>query len=96
MHTLHIEHAITDLATWTAAFDRFSEARRHAGVRTEHVRRPVDDDQFVVIDLDFDTAGEAEAFLTFLTNQVWAVRENSPGLAGHPEARILEAVPVGT
>ena len=30
MATLHIEHAITDLATWRAAFDRFAE-RAHGG-----------------------------------------------------------------
>lgn len=96
MPTLHIEHAITDLSTWTAAFDRFADARRHAGVRAERVRCPVDDERYVVVDLDFDTADEAEAFLAFLTNQVWAVPENSPGLAGRPVTRMLEAVIVGT
>ena len=32
MPTLHIEHAITDLATWQAAFDRFAERRTAAGL----------------------------------------------------------------
>jgi hypothetical protein len=46
-----------------------------------------------VIDLDFDTTDEAEAFLGFLKSQVWAVPENSPGLGGAPRTMILEAAP---
>ena len=30
--TLHIEHEITDFASWKAAFDRFADRRREAGV----------------------------------------------------------------
>jgi hypothetical protein len=37
MRTLHIEHPITDLDTWVAAFNRFADARRDAGVRAERV-----------------------------------------------------------
>jgi hypothetical protein len=60
MRTLHIEHEITDLETWVAAFNRFAE--------------------------------DAGGFLGFLENQVWKIRENSPGLAGTPETMILEPV----
>jgi len=42
--TLHIEHAITDLGTWLEAFARFEPARRNAGVRSEAIHQPVDDD----------------------------------------------------
>lgn len=90
MATLHIEHAITDFATWRGAFDRFGEAREQAGVRSHSVRRPVDDPNFVVIDLDFDTVPQAEAFLGMLRTRVWAVPENAPALAGEPRATILE------
>ncbi|HET9442237.1 MAG TPA: hypothetical protein VFO65_02870 [Acidimicrobiales bacterium] len=92
MATLHIEHAVTDLDTWTRAYARFAEVRRGAGVRSERVRRPADDPTFVVIDLDFETTDQAAAFLGFLRTQVWARPEASPALAGRPEARIL--VPV--
>jgi hypothetical protein len=94
MPTLHIEHAITDFETWSFAFDRFADARRDAGVRAERVQRPVDDPRYVVIDLDFDTAGEAEAFLRLLQTQVWAVPENAPALAGTPRTTILEPAPL--
>jgi hypothetical protein len=92
MATLHIQHPITDFDTWTAAFDRFADARRGAGVRAQRVQRPVNDTKFVVIDLDFDSAADAERFRGFLTTQVWTNPENSPGLAGTPETMILEPV----
>jgi hypothetical protein len=92
MATLHIQHPITDFDTWTAAFGRFADARHAAGVRMQRVQRPVDDAKYVVIDLDFDSAPEAESFRAFLTTSVWAHPENSPGLAGTPETMILEPV----
>ena len=88
--TLHIEHPITDFTVWSAAFDRFAEARRQAGVRGHRVQRPIDDDRYVVIDLDFDAAEDAQRFLAFLQTNIWSVKENSPGLAGAPVTRILE------
>ena len=90
MPTLHIEHPITDFDTWRSAFDRFGEARRNAGVRGHRVLRPVDNPNYVVIDLDFDTRDQAEGFLGFLTANVWANKDNSPALAGTPETMILE------
>jgi predicted oxidoreductase len=94
MATLHIQHPITDLDTWTSAFNRFADVRRKAGVRAQRVQRPVDNPKFVVIDLDFDSTGEAQSFQGFLTTQVWANQENSPGLAGTPETMILEPVAI--
>jgi hypothetical protein len=90
MTTLHIQHPVTDFDTWTSAFNRFADTRRDAGVRAQRVHRPIDDPNYVVIDLDFDTAEEAQSFRAFLTTRVWANPENSPGLAGTPETMILE------
>jgi hypothetical protein len=92
MPTLHIEHPISDIETWSAAFSRLAGARREAGVRTERVQRPIDQPDYVVIDLDFDTSDAAERFLRFLQTQVWKSRENSPALTGAPETMILEPV----
>lgn len=92
MPTLHIEHAITDLDTWLSAFNGFADARRQAGVRAERIQQPVDNPAYIVVDLDFATAEEAEAFLRFLRDQVWAVPENAPALAGAPSTMILEPV----
>jgi hypothetical protein len=92
MHTLHIEHAISDLATWQGAFARFAETRAASGVVHEVIRQPVDDDHYVVVDLDFATEQEAGAFLEILRTRVWSVPDNSPALVGSPTTRILRAV----
>lgn len=89
MATLHIEHPVTDFETWAEAFGRFGEARRQAGVRAFRVQRPVDDERYVVVDLDFDDVGPAESFLRFLTTNVWSNSANAPALAGEPQTRIL-------
>lgn len=96
MTSLHIEHPITDLQTWTNAYVSFAAVRRQAGVTAERVRHPIGDDTFVVIDLEFATSDQASAFLQFLENQVWAVPESSPALAGTPETKLLEEVAVAT
>lgn len=90
MTTLHIEHPITDLNVWSAAFERFAEVRAKAGVRAQRVLHPVDDPHYIVVDLDFDTADEASRFLAFLQNNVWSSTENAPGLAGTPQTKILQ------
>ena len=90
MVTLHIEHPVTDFGTWQAAFDRFAQVREESGVSGHRILRPVDDAHYVVIDLDFPTAGQAERFLGFLRAKVWASPGNSPALAGTPQVKILE------
>lgn len=91
MATLHIEHSIVDFDLWTTAFDRFAGVREQSGVRRHQVQRPVDDPKYVVIDLEFDTVAEAEAFLGILQARVWSNPENSPALVGTPETKILES-----
>jgi hypothetical protein len=92
MATVHIEHAITDLATWLEAFRRFADARSNAGVRAERVHQPVDDAQYIYVQLDFDDVPAAEAFLSFLRTVVWASADASPGLSGPPQGRVLTSV----
>ena len=92
MTTLRIEHAISDYQLWKKAFDGFAEARASAGVRGCAIRRPVDDPNYLMLDLEFDTAGGAEAFARFLVEQVWSAPASSPGLAGAPKTRVLDLV----
>lgn len=89
MHTLHIEHPITDFATWKRAFDGFAEMRARAGVRSHRVAQPVDDNRYVIIDLDFDAEAGAVAFREILRTRVWGIAANSPALVGEPVARVL-------
>jgi hypothetical protein len=92
MPLLHIEHHIRDFDTWKAAFDRDPIGRRQSGVRRYRVLRPVDDPNYVMIDLDFDSASVAEAFLAALRRDVWGSAGAAPALLGSPQAKFVEAV----
>ncbi|MEV6638221.1 hypothetical protein AB0M54_46630 [Actinoplanes sp. NPDC051470] len=89
MPTLRIEHPITDYPTWRRAFDSFAETREQAGVQQHRILCPVDDQQYVTVDLDFPSIPAAEQFLAFLQTDVWSDPGRSPALAGAPTTRIL-------
>jgi len=95
MATLHIEHAITDFPTWKAAFDRFAPKRAEAGATGHRIYLLHDDPNYLVVQLDFPTVAQAEAFMDFLETRVWSTPANSPGLAATPRARVLVAAPAG-
>jgi hypothetical protein len=87
--TLHIQVQINDLSAFKVGFADHAETRRNAGVRAESVRHAIGDDSRVVIDLDFGSPAEAEAFLGYLRENVW---KDQPVLAGPPKATLLEPV----
>lgn len=93
MATLHIEHEITDFASWKAAFDRFADRRREAGVTAHRIHQPHDDAAYVVLQLDFPSVEQAQAFRTFLESRVWSNPASSPALKGSPRARVLVDAP---
>jgi hypothetical protein len=95
MATLHIEHPITDLETWLGAFGRFAEARTRAGVKAQRVHQPIDDENYIYVELDFDNFEHAAAFKDFLETTVWSSPDASPGLGGAPRARVLTEVETG-
>ena len=92
MATLHIEHPISDLQVWLSAFQRFADERRGAGVTAQRIYQPVEDDKYILLQLDFASVEAAAAFKSFLETVVWASAETAPGLAGTPQARVLEPV----
>ena len=94
MHHLQIEHPISDFDTWKRAFDGFADFRQQSGVRLYRVLRPTDDPNYVIIELEFDSSSEAEAFLAALRRNVWSSREAAPALRGELQTRIVEAVEV--
>ena len=89
MHVLHIEHAVKDFAGWKKAFDSDPVAREKSGVRRHRVLRPIDDDKYVMIDLEFDTADQAQAMLAAL-HTLWGRVEGTVMM--NPQTRIVEAV----
>jgi len=90
MVTLRIEHAIHDYESWQRAFDSFTDARAKAGVRRYTIRQPADDQKFLTLDLEFDSAVQAQAFAAFLHSRVWSSPDSSPALAGRPQTQILD------
>lgn len=89
MYILRIEHEIRDYAGWKRAFDSDPVGRQQSGVRRYRIARPVDDANYVMIDLEFDAADQAEALLAAM-RAVWGRVDGS--VMTNPRARIVEAV----
>lgn len=87
MAILRIEHAVPNYEGWKQAFDSDPVNRKRSGVRRYRVLRSMDDPNYVLIDLEFDTKEEAEALLAAM-RQVWGRVEGS--VMSNPQARIVE------
>jgi hypothetical protein len=89
MPVLRIEHAVPDFGGWKAAFDSDPADRKGSGVRRFQVFRSVEDPNYVLIDLEFDTLSEAEGLLTKM-RRVWS--GDGQRVMRNPQARIVETV----
>ena len=89
MVILRIEHLVPDFATWKQAFDSDPVGRQRSGVRRFQILRSLDDPNFVMIDLEFGTKGEAEALLAAM-REVWGRVQGT--VMWNPQARIVEVV----
>jgi len=87
MSILRIEHPVRDYGAWKAAFDSDPVGRERSGVRRYRVMRAIDDPNVVMIDLEFDTPGEAEGLLAAMRT-VWDRVAGT--LVTNPQARIVE------
>jgi len=89
MSILRIEHPVLDYGAWKAAFDSDPVGRESSGVRRYQVLRAIDDPNYVLIDLEFDTPDQAEALLASMR----AVWDRVAGtIVTNPAARIVETV----
>jgi hypothetical protein len=88
--TLQIEHRVRDYETWKTAFDGDPVGREAGGVRSYRIARQADDPRRVIIDLDFDSSAQAEAFRERLQG-LWASAGERLGLES-PSARIVDVV----
>lgn len=91
MPVLQFEHGIKDFAMWKAAFDRDPIDRRGLGVQRHRVYRPLEDPNYVVGELEFDTPAQAHAAREAL-HALWGSPHAAPALAGTPRVRIVETV----
>ena len=89
MPLLRIEHRVPDYEGWKQAFDSDPADRKGSGVKRFSIMRSIDDPLHVMIDLEFDTAGEAEALLASM-RQIWNQIEGK--VIFEPRATIVEVV----
>ena len=89
MPLLRIEHRVPDYEGWKQAFDSDPADRKGSGVKRFSIMRSIDDPQHVLIDLEFDTAGEAEALLASM-RQIWNQIQGK--VIFEPRATIVEIV----
>jgi hypothetical protein len=87
MSILHIEHRVPSFDGWKQAFDSDPVGRERTGVRRYRIARAVDDPNYVMIDLEFDTTQRAEALLASM-REVWKRVEGQ--VMWSPQARIVE------
>jgi hypothetical protein len=89
MYILRIEHPVPSYESWKKTFDSDPVDRARSGVRRYQVSRPVDNPNYVLIDLEFDTATQAEALLAAMRT-VWKRVEGT--LIMSPQVKITEVV----
>jgi ribosomal protein L35AE/L33A len=92
-----MEQDVTDFGSWKQVFDADPAHRKESGVRSYRIGRRTDDPNHVVMDLDFENTGDAQAFLTKLQDDVW----QSPAAmkvmsGGTPQAEIIETIEAKT
>lgn len=89
MYILRIEHPVPDFDGWKQAFDSDPAGREKSGVRRYRVSRAIDNANYVLIDLEFDTASQAEGLLAAM-RAVWSRVEGT--IMMNPQTRIVEVV----
>ena len=91
MTIVRIEHSIQNFDRWKQAFDNDPADRKGAGVRRYQILRLRDDPNYVMIDLEFDSADKADVFLRNM-QRIW----DGPGKAvmQNPRGRIAEVAEV--
>jgi ribosomal protein L35AE/L33A len=89
MVILRIEHPVPDYAGWKQAFDSDPASRRQSGVRRYQILRSLDDPNYLMIDLEFDSKTEAEALLAKM-RVIWERVQGT--VMSNPQVRIVETV----
>ena len=87
MYKLCIEHPVPNYEKWKQAFDSDPVGREKMRVRRYQILRPVDNPNYVMIQLEFDTASDAEALLNGM-RAVWSRVEGT--IMTNPKAQIVE------
>jgi hypothetical protein len=92
MPVVRVEHPVGDFAAWKQAFDSDPIGRARMGVRRHEILRSLDDPNYVMVDLEVDTAERAEELRRAL-EELWH-RVQAQGLIGEQQARVADIVEV--
>ncbi len=89
MIVLRIEHRVPNFEGWKRAFESDPIDRKRSGVKRYSIFRPVDDPNYVIIDLEFEVLAEAEDTLAAL-HILWGKVEGQ--IMMRPQTRMLDVV----
>ena len=89
MVVLQIEHKVSSFEGWKKAFENDPINRRKSGVLNYSIFRPINDLNYVLLNLEFGTLKEAEDTLLALRN-LWSKVEGQ--IMMNPQTRILNLV----
>jgi hypothetical protein len=89
MYVLNYWHSVSDYAEWKKLFDSDPLGREASGIRRYSIERPVDDEQTVIGELEFDGLETAEAFAGRL-EEAW--KNFGSQIVSNPGYRITEVL----
>ncbi len=89
MPVVRIEHSVQSFEKWKQAFDNDPADRKGSGVRRYQVFRLNDDPNYVMIDLYFDSAEKARAFVQKM-QRIWDGL--AKGIMQNARARIADVI----
>ena len=89
MVILRIEHKVINFDGWKVAFESDPINRKKMGVKRYRIFRPIDDQNFAIVDLEFESLSEAEATLAAL-QKMWPKVEGSIMIG--PQFRMLNVI----
>ncbi|HMG66106.1 MAG TPA: hypothetical protein VK588_00415 [Chitinophagaceae bacterium] len=89
MPILQVEHSVPSFEGWKKAFESDPAGRQKGGVTRYKILRKLDDPNYVIIELEFNSLKETETFLDSL-RVIWGRVEGT--VINKPQARIIELV----
>jgi len=89
MIILQIEHKVPNFDGWKKAFNGDPIDRKKSGDLGYKIFRPVDDLNYVIIDLEFESINDAETVLSAL-HKLWGNVDGK--IIFNPQTRILNVV----
>ena len=94
MYTLSIEHPVPNYKSWKRAFDSDPIGREKMKLRRYQILRPLDNPNYVLTNLEFDSVSDAEAMLAALRD-LWSRVEGTIFMT-NPKVQIVEVVETKT